>query len=363
MRYVIFLALFFSANNLFSETFLSKEKSKEISALIPKIQDKELESYLKSDKVLFYNESNFPKAYQDFEGALTGVHSPTYNISANRSEPFGNGNVEFPWGTPGGLHRLKEINGIKFLKIPQGKKIQYEKYTDGSYDWEFPNDSIVGEILFQDIDDDLLVYEIRTRKKINGKWRGNIFRPYTTTEELIETIKLNYSNYKDDKELNALVDHLQDNSNTTTLKLESEHPNMTVFSSVADIDYLPEISSEKVVKLLKNKEFKSSSNIYWRNTNNPASAPSTKAKVHIVPTNYDGGFISVDSASCMKCHETTNLHVNKFEPLRDWYGRVRGSDGIFSFHIFSSESISRQGTPRQTRVNQDLIDIGLLERK
>lgn len=363
MRYIVALIFLVFVLNTQAETFLPKDKSKEISALIPSISDKELESYLKSDNVLFYNENNIPKAYQDFEGALHGLHSPRYNISANYSEPFGNGNVEFPWGTPGGLHRVKEVNGIKFVKIPSNKKIQYEKYTDGSYDWEFPEETIFGEILFQEIENNLLAYEIRVRKKIDGKWRGNVFRPYPDAEELSFTIKNKFPDYAKDNELSNLISHLKDESKLETLKLENDHPDMTVFSSVVDIDYLPEISSDKVIALLSKKEFKSCKGISWRSSKNPASAPSTKANFHIVPQKYDGGFIAVENKSCMNCHETTNMHVNKFQASRDWYGRIRGSDGIFSFHIFSPSSISHEGTGRVIHINKELIDMGLLERK
>ena len=41
-----------------------------------------------------------PPAYQDWSGGLDGLHSPFYNISAVRSEPIGNANREFPWGSP-----------------------------------------------------------------------------------------------------------------------------------------------------------------------------------------------------------------------------------------------------------------------
>jgi cytochrome c5 len=360
-RFVLALSLVFAGNG-FAETFLNKEASKEIAKIIPSISNKELESYLKSSSALYYNDDTMPKAHQDFEGALLGLHSPRYNISANYSEPYGNGNVEFPWGTPGGLHRVKKIQGIKFLKLPKEEKIKYVPYTDGSYDWYFPNGTIVGEVLFQEINDKLIAYEIRTRTKNDGKWRGNIFRPYPSAEDLVKTIKSKFPNYKQDEELKNLVEHLVSNSNLETYKLENDHPNK-VFSAKADIDFLPEISSEKVVTLLTNKEFVSAAGINWKESSFPASAPSTKAKAHIVPQNYDGGFIAVDSQTCMKCHETTNQHVNKFEASRDWYGRIRGNDGIFSFHIFSPSSISYDGIGRQIRLNQELVDMDLLERK
>ena len=37
---------------------------------------------------MLYTEAEMPPAYQDWRGDLQGVHSPSYNISANGSEPF-----------------------------------------------------------------------------------------------------------------------------------------------------------------------------------------------------------------------------------------------------------------------------------
>jgi hypothetical protein len=89
-------------------------------------------------------------------------------------------------------------------------------------------------------------------------------------------------------------------------------------------------------------------------------APTTDAAFHIVPARYDAGFIEVDQVSCMRCHDTVNRHVNDFNFGRDWYGRVRGSDGIFSIHPFDPGCISYNGTSVPARLNQSLMHAGLL---
>jgi hypothetical protein len=95
------------------DTFLDEEQKNEVISILPKIQDSIINSRIKSDSVYFYSDKTMPKAYQDFEGALRGIHSPSYNISANYSEPFGNGNIEFPWGKPAGMHRVKNFSELK----------------------------------------------------------------------------------------------------------------------------------------------------------------------------------------------------------------------------------------------------------
>src|SRR5690606_26322986 len=95
--------------------------------------------------------------------------------------------------------------------------------------------------------------------------------------------------------------------------------------------------------------------------NKPAYAPTTQASFHIVPRNYDAGFIAVDQDSCSRCHNSVNRHVDEFDSRRDWYGRVRGSDQIFSFHPFEPGSISYNGFSSTPRMRHALVRAGLLE--
>ena len=187
----MFLCLFFGA-----DTFLEDTDKDKIIAILPKVADITLNSRMKSDSVFYYSEKTMPKAYQDFEGALIGIHSPHYNISANYSEPFGNGNIEFPWGKPAGMHRVKNSGNLKFIDLPPNEKIVYERLNDGSYNWEFPNDTMFGEILFVNHKDEPIIFEIRVRKKVDGKWKPNIFRPFPTSQDLIDRIKTLWPDYK-----------------------------------------------------------------------------------------------------------------------------------------------------------------------
>lgn len=351
------LSLFFGA-----DTFLESNDKEKIIAILPKVADITVNARMKSDSVFYYSDKTMPKAYQDFEGALIGIHSPSYNISANYSEPYGNGNIEFPWGKPAGMHRVKDSGSIKFMDLPDNQKISYERLGDGSYNWEFPNDTLFGEILFVKHKDEPIIFEIRTRKKVDGKWKPNVFRPFPTSQDLIDRIKVLWPDYAKHEDLNNIINHLNEKDNLVTLKLENDHPNK-IFSAIADVDYLPSIDPENVVFLLKETLFKSCIGKEWRNSKNPSAAPSTKEDFHIVPKNYDGAFVTVESKTCMKCHENTNDHVNKFEASRDWYGRIRGSDNIFSFHIFDESCISHEGTGRGVKINRKLIELDLLKPK
>ena len=64
------------------------------------------------------------------------------------------------------------------------------------------------------------------------------------------------------------------------------------------------------------------------------------------------------------CGVTTRWEstAQSFEFGRDWYGRVRGSDGIFSFHPFSHASISFNGIGQAVSMRPELLEANVLER-
>src|SRR5207247_3875710 len=109
--------------------------------------------------------------------------------------------------------------------------------------------------------------------------------------------------------------------------------------------------------------FKSALGQEWKTgaDSTQAFAPSTTAEFHIVPKNYRAGFVEISSTSCMRCHDSTLKHARDFQELREWYGRVRGSDNIFSFHIFDPRSISHTGFGPEPALAPEVLDAGLLK--
>ena len=77
-------------------------------------------------------------------------------------------------------------------------------------------------------------------------------------------------------------------------------------------------------------------------------------------TNYEGAFLPVSRQECRRCHEQIDQQVRVFERNRDWYGRIRGNDEIFSFHPFEPASISPNGFNRTVNMRQELVNAGLL---
>lgn len=353
---VIFLAVTAAVSQDF---FYDQIKAKRTILGLPKVESESLSKILFSDQIRFYDTETLPMAYQDFRGSLRGIHSPFYNISANRSEPHGNGNKEFPWGKPAGTHRTEGVSTIKFMSLPklEGKTVPivYEYIANDGYNWIFPRGTVFGEILYQNND----CFEIRTRTKSKETWIIDTLRPFNNAKELREQIVKNFPDYrKDDELLKLYVDC--DLVNKDHMILEDSQPNRRVFTSKIQRIILPGISKEKVVSLLKSKPFRSAVGASWTGKSYGPASVTVEEGYGIVPVKYDADFIEITSKSCARCHDSTNKHVDSFDFARDWYGKIRGSDGIFSFHIFDKNCISYNGIGSDVTINSYLKDNGFI---
>lgn len=354
---------------------VSKYREAQLRKLIPKVDDTKIQQVLDDPALLLYTEAEMPKAYQHWQGELQGVHSPDYNISAVSSEPVGNGNVEFPWSAPAGTHRSPHVNAVRFLRLPRdanGKRLPvvwYRKLLPGDttlgYAWTFPLGTVLGEVLCVRSPDGYdYPFELRVRIRESGDWAVDAFRPYPTAESLAHRIKAIRPQWQEQPSVAKLVQHLEAPLAMQVHTLVDKQPYQSVFRQSMGVDSLPSVDDKGLlVELLTKTKFTSALGTVWRTSpdGTVTCAPTTEARFHIVPANYDGGFIEVDRVSCMRCHETTSHHVNRFDPGRDWYGRVRGSDGIFSFHPFDPGSISHNGFGQPVTIRAELTAGGIFQ--
>lgn len=355
----------------------------EIKLILPETSDAKLNRILSSADMFYYNTDIIKKAHQDWEGATQGILDSRYNISASKNELYGNANIEFPWGTPAGMHLNKNSGSYKFIYLPRDKNnkllpIVYFKgeiysygvrtLKDGSlaqrndlvntngWSWMFPNGAIVGEILFITHEKNKYIFEIRTRTRQIDKWVSNVYRPFPTSADLLNALK----QQPQSADVVALSEHLKTKELSKPVMVADTQPDREVFRQMKSEDYLPPLNDIIVIKLLRSTTFSSALGTTWRGSGEYAPhAPTTNSEFHIVPKDYKGGHIEVSSKSCMRCHSGTNLHVDEFDVRRDWYGRVRGSDGIFSFHIFDNDDIKFKNV-KDFRFNKKLIDAGII---
>jgi hypothetical protein len=351
---------------------MSAEKDRQLRALFPRVNRPEIQQLLDDPRLLLYTEEEMPRAYQDWDGALPGVHSATYNISANGSEPFGNGNREFPWGHAGGTHRTSGVSEIRFLWLPldEDGKVRpvtwYRKRLRGDvstgYAWTFPVGAVLGELLLMDRPDGgRVAFELRLRTREEQEWDVDVFRPFPRAQYLADRIAELRPEWEANENLSQFMLHLTEPRELPLKRLYSRHPAKTVFTQRMGVDDLPPLEDQGLItELLTTTPFQSAAGDNW--FEGPGGertlAPTTDASYHIIPAKYDGGFIDVDRISCMRCHDSVNQHVRDFEPSRDWYGRVRGSDGIFSFHPFDPGTISWNGFSRHPSMRPKLADAG-----
>ena len=354
---------------------MSESREVEFREQLPKVDDEWVQGILDDPALILYSAVEMPPAYQDWSSGLTGIHSPSYNVSANRREPVGNANVEFPWGAPGGTHRTQKVSKFNFLWLPPddaGKQrpiVWYRKVLPGSsqsgYGWTFPVGTVVGEVLrMQSPEGQNYTFELRIRIREYGEWSVDVFRPFPSSDALADRVKELRRDWSNNEPLVELIHYLETPRDLPVLTLADKTHTRVTFDETMGVDSLPPVGDDRLVAdLLTKTVFKSSLGTTWVTGSNQAHTvtPTTEAKFHIVPAQYDAGFIEVDRVSCMRCHDTVNEHVNEFAFSRDWYGRVRGSDGIFSIHPFDPSCISYNGIGIKTRLNDQLVTAGLLE--
>ena len=339
---------------------------------LPIIADDELAELLASDDVIFYGQQEMPRAYPKWNGLSAGVHDAFYNISAGAGEPFGNGNREFPWDGAAGTHRSRNVETVHFFVLPRdgdGHLLPIVYTTSpadaqgvGKVTWRFPHGTLFGECLLIRFDADrALPCELRLRRRVESDWEVDVLRPFPTAESLAARIETLRPDWASDPDLLVLVEHLRDPNTLQRGTLRDDHPRRT-FDAVAGIDDLPPIDGELAQTLLESTPFVSCAHTDWKTSDNGlvSYSPTTRHQRHIVPANFDGGFVAVDSVSCRRCHDTTGTNVSVFQPRRDWYGDIRGSDGIFSFHPFDRTAISGNGQSTRVSLRADFVEAGIL---
>ncbi len=323
--------------------------------LLPPTEDGRLLA-LYEQPLIFYTDREMPRAYQ-LDG---GAHSPDYNISATKPvEPHGNANLEFPWGHPAGTHRSTNASAVRFVHLP-GPILWWRGTLDRAgrpenlpvMRWQYPDGTVFGEILLvHDAQNVRYTFELRTRTRRAGSWAANAFRPFASRAELDEVLAARFLGF-------GLGEAAPADG-----QLKSEHPGHTVIDRRAALDVLPPLPPAVVRRLLA-RPFRSVLGAEWvRKGDLVGHAPTTQAPFHIVPVDYDGAYLEVGAKACMACHDGVLEHTDRFDRRRDWYGRVRGDDFIFSFHPFEPADISRNGFSRWPRVRQSLVDAGLLRQK
>lgn len=316
-------------------------------------------------KRLFYTGKEIPHASQDHSGAM----NTSWFLSAHNRSAFKDGlagtDFESPWLNPGGTDRAFTY-AWKVMFLPAGTKIRVHEgklssffagaegstfqgrnasggYNVNGYDWTFPEGTRFYELL--SFGDRLRVFEVRTRSKLNGEWKMNVYRPFPTRDEFVATVA-------DLPEQPAMK--------AWTLSTKSVHRNKTALSVTSMVEKVPGFESREQADKLMDRPFRSA---FHRGWTDECSVPTTESTTSFIPKGYEGWVVGNDSAACMNCHKDAASHVRFFDASREWYGFVRGSkqEKILSFHPAAPQSLSGNGTRVRFQMNQRLVDAGLIE--
>jgi hypothetical protein len=346
----MFLALLlFVAADL--RLMVSASEEQAAATMLPSTNDAKLKSIL-ALPLTFYTDKEIPKCYQH----AGGVHDPRYNISGgkvNGSETLGNANLEFPWSSPAGMHRCDNARKLRFVHFPDQiqwwvtdvKNLPVPPTNEKFIEWSYPEGTVFGEILAIKDGDTSITFELRTWSKVSGRWSAAAYRPFLTRAEFSDWLK---------------GEGYDLGSPTLSYRaLRNEHP-FTIFDRQAWYDELPALPRDVALKALR-QPFKRANDKAWIESQGfKGHAPTTTEALSIVPRFYDAALIPVNTTSCIACHKGVGHHASEFQERRQWYGRVRGSDNIFSFHIFEPSCISGDGFNKPIVFRRELA--GLLKR-
>lgn len=361
------------------------EKEAALRACIPALAeypDTNQDIARKIAEATLYTSDEMPPAMQAQSlsgGGGEGVtHFESIFVSKNRFDSIGlftNPNREFPWFRPGGTDHhhdvQKTFKGFWLPKKPDGSPWPVAIYREAlersnavnmpsplGYRWVFPKGTLFFEVLTMRFSDGYLyTWELRVREREEDDWHVDIFRPFPTRESLVQRIReIRGDDHPSIAELTKPV-RLQ------PLLLEDRRHPVRAFREWAAEYVLPPIESELVRELLTTTPFHSAlGEEFYRDENARAFAPTTKQRMEsIVPPEYLGGFIRTDSIGCANCHTTTLRPADAFEN-RDWYERVRGDDGILSWHPVSLSSIGRANAARRpVQYREEFVRAGMIE--
>ena len=339
----------------------------------------------RSGNLIFYTNKEMVPCYQEDDdplGRQLMLHSVPRDISGgNDFKGNGNGNKEYPWKVTAGLDSSIKYQTVKFFQLPQKtpnsvwpviyweeklpRARQQTKFS--SILWQFPIGTIFGECLYVvDSQNYAHCFEIRIRERDKDGWKIDVLRPFPFIEDLIVAIsKLNNNNQYD-----VLISKLY-NDNLDTYVMESNHPDRKAFRQKASVDVLPPMKESLVTELLDGTPFKLCIGQVWKlGDPDPCYAPTSNDMFGIVPKNYTAAWLEPSRDSCARCHCDVLRHVDDFDGRtvyangthREWYNRLRGSDGIFSWHPFSNSSISHNGFPLPVKFRQSFIDNKIIEK-
>lgn len=314
----------------------------DVKASLPPVEG--LEEVFTDQWTLWYDESVIPRAMQ-FGANSDPCHVHDGYHFFNSDGASTNPNLEFPWRVGGGMDR-SDVTVAKFFWHPQHKPVVYYPSVrttpfnrQAAVDWTFPIDSVVGEVLAIRRNGYSYPFEIRVLRREESNWSPEVYRQFNTPKDLADAI------WREGFEQQAYVVGNLPIEQGVFIDRFHPRPAVTLTFRQAEVPSLPETLAERLLRHPLREVFE------------PLEL--TSRHTQIIPKDYGGSHVGMGVDDCMKCHVHVAKHATEFDrPGRDWYGYIRGSDRIFSFHPFANSSIATNGTDLPIRFSQKLTASG-----
>jgi len=386
----------------YGQQIMPAAKIKLVEAHLPQVEPGIVKDVLEDPTGIWYDRESIGVAYQlgagashDLEFRATGrlgIANAMLNVTTDAPEsqkPAGFGgnlnvldNSSYPWNpVPGGTHRSPNVSSVKRFRLPKQPNgrpwpvVVHEAELEGllrptptvtGLDWIFPIGTVFIEPITvnDDVEKQHYVCIIRSRLRTRDYWAVESMAPARTAQEMEALVKKLDPEWASHYEVVQFIRHLRDPS-TAPGRLTDNTPGNRAFgtrrgdafSVSAQVDKLPALPRELVSKILDTVVFKESAGYEWKLGCN---APTTDEEFHIVPKNYDGAFIPIDSTGCARCHSGAQISARRHSAVNQKYGWVRGNkEGILSWHPFDPKSLTREANP-EVRLRQSWVDAGIV---
>jgi len=367
-----------------------------IKAALPEVAWPRLQSIFGDAHTYWYDHAAMQPSYQETGSpgggardnadwhdliADTGSTDPDTNpeVGAEAIYDETNKHWRFPVAGTAGVDNSTNFTTANFLSLPVDSTgttvpIPISTATDSLHKWwawQYPNGTIVGEVLFIEDGTNLLPCEVRFRQRFPAGWATNVFRPFPEASSLSAAIKSARPTWSSTPALAALVAQIDGSTGFTPLELTATGLTGT-FDQAGFLDPLPDFGDDDLVRqLLTTTTFIAAYDAVWRQSadqTQQAFAASTSATtLSIVPNNYQAGIIQVNETSCTRCHQETGVELANWYPGLTLYGDVWGTDNVFTFHVFDESYYpdldldTGSGVQDNRHMNPALLSMGMIK--
>lgn len=322
---------------IFGQQIMDQQRIAAYKRVLPKTSDPLLREVFDSPDTIWYTSSDMRPMFQMFQTrfptvGIQGVHPISFNPSVE-GDPIGHANNEYPWkpSLGGGSHDAANLRTAKAFLLPrddQGNLLPVVIFGERPVRWCFPNDTMFVELAWLKRGSYWSPVEIRLRKKEPNDWRTEKYLPYQDRDDLVSFVS--------DRDVHLAV-AIQNGKKTRT-RIQDDHPRKAI-DSEAIMQQLPSMSKTMVTAILS-REFVPTAGYEYAED---ADGPTTEDSFSIRPkgdltANHGSG----ERNQCTQCHDTIGRHARVFDSQRGWYGTVRGSSGIFSWHPWDNNGNLRQ---------------------